>query len=231
MIGQERGATGVQRNDWNGWLVASVILGASFWLVAVAEHHGPIMVAWKGAGVALLAANALVFATANPSARRDASMLAIVMAFGAGGDMAIERSLTAGAGLFLAGHGVAVALYLSNRRAAIGAADFALAIAVLLVVPAVAWSLPGDRAAAATIAFYATGLAAMAAAAWLSRFPRERVAAGALLFVASDLLIFARMGPLAGSVIPRLLVWPLYYAGQFLICTGVLAGLNRRSAA
>ena len=75
----------MHKAEWNAWLVVSVILGASFWLVAVAEHHGPIMVAWKGAGVALLAVNALVFAIANPSARRDASMLAIVMAFGAGG--------------------------------------------------------------------------------------------------------------------------------------------------
>lgn len=221
----------MQRNDWNAWLIASVVLGTSFWLVAGAEHHGPIMVAWKGAGVALLAIHALAFADANPAARRDATMLAIVMAFGAGGDIAIERSLTAGAGLFLAGHAVAVALYLSNRRAAIGAADLAVAIALLLVVPAMAWSLPSDRSAAGTVAFYATGLAAMAAAAWLSRFGRGRVAIGALLFVASDLLIFARMGPLAGSMIPRLLVWPLYYLGQFLICTGVLAGLSRRSAA
>lgn len=113
----------MQRNEWNAWLVASVILGASFWLVAGAEHHGPILVAWKGAGVALLAFNALAFAIANPTARRDASLLALVMAFGAGGDMAIERSLTAGAGLFLAGHGVAVALYVLNRRATIGLAD------------------------------------------------------------------------------------------------------------
>ena len=231
MIGQEPGRTGVQRNEWNAWLVASVMLGASFWLVAGAEHHAPVMVAWKGAGVALLAINAAAVAIVNPSARRDASMLAIVMAFGAGGDMAIERSLTVGAGLFLAGHTFAVALYLSNRRTTINPADFAVAITVLLVVPAVAWSLLTDRATAGTVAFYATGLAAMAAAAWLARFPRRQVTAGALLFVASDLLIFARMGPLAGSVIPRLLVWPLYYLGQFLICTGVLESLNRRRAA
>ena len=221
----------MQRDEWNGWLAASVILGASFWLVAGAEHHGSIMVAWKGAGVALLAIGAVAFALANPSARRDATLLAIVLAFGAGGDMAIERSLTVGAGLFLAGHGVAVALYVSNRRTTNGPADFAMAITLLLVVPAAAWSLPGDRSAAGTVAFYATGLAAMAATAWLSRFPRRHVAVGALLFVASDLLIFARMGPLAGSAIPRLLVWPLYYLGQFLICTGMLESLNRRRAA
>ena len=49
-----------------------------------------------------------------------------------------------------------------------------------------------------------------------------------MMFVASDLLIFARMGPLAGSAVPGLLIWPLYYFGQFLICTGVIATLRVR---
>jgi uncharacterized membrane protein YhhN len=67
-------------------------------------------------------------------------------------------------------------------------------------------------------------LAAMAAAAWTSRFSRYSVGIGAMLFVASDLLIFARMGPLAQSQLPGMLIWPLYYAGQYLICFGVLRG-------
>ena len=150
----------MQRDEWNGWLAASVILGASFWLVAGAEHHGSIMVAWKGAGVALLAIGAVAFALANPSARRDATLLAIVLAFGAGGDMAIERSLTAGAGLFLAGHAVAVALYLSNRRTTNGPADFAMAITLLLVVPAAAWSLPEPDRKTTMVVFTARATAA-----------------------------------------------------------------------
>ena len=221
----------MQRIQWNARLVASVILGASYWLVAGAAVHGSLLVAWKGAGVALLAINALTFAIIHAPARRDAGLLAIVMAFGAAGDIAIEASLTAGATLFLIGHAVAIALYALNRRSPLQVSDIAIALALIVLVPAGAWSLPGDRAAAGTVAIYASGLAAMAAAAWLSGFPRTRVTTGALLFVASDLLIFARMGPLAGSMIPRLAVWPLYYFGQFLICTGVLAGLNRRSAA
>ena len=47
------------------------------------------------------------------------------------------------------------------------------------------------------------------------------MALGAVLFVVSDLLIFARLGPLAGSAIPPLAIWPLYFAGQVLIATGV----------
>jgi uncharacterized membrane protein YhhN len=213
------------------WLVASLIFGASFWLVAGAALHGPLLVAWKGAGVALLAIHALAFGLIHPEARRNALLLSAVMASGAAGDIAIERSLSAGAGLFLVGHVVAIALYAINWRKPALAGDLAVAAAILFVFPTVAWMLPTDRSMAQAVILYTTGLSAMTAMAWLSRFPRKRVATGALLFAASDLLIFSRMGPLEGNVMPRLLVWPLYYIGQFLICTGVLARLNLQSAA
>ena len=83
--------------------------------------------------------------------------------------------------------------------------------------------------AAPGVAFYALGLSAMTGAAWTSSFPRYRVGLGAVMFAVSDLLIFARMGPLAASALPDLLIWPLYYFGQFLICTGVVGELHRRS--
>ena len=70
----------------------------------------------------------------------------------------------------------------------------------------------------------------MAGAAWTSSFSRYRVGIGAVLFVISDLLIFARMGVLAQSPLPDLLIWPLYYFGQFLIATGVVGELQRRTA-
>ena len=94
-----------------------------------------------------------------------------------------------------------------------------------------AFLLPADRAGAPGVAVYSLGLALMAATAWLSRFPRYRVGIGAVLFAVSDLLIFARMGPLADSPLPDLLIWPLYYFGQFLICTGVVGELRARSCA
>jgi uncharacterized membrane protein YhhN len=76
------------------------------------------------------------------------------------------------------------------------------------------------------VAVYAALLGAMAATAWISRFPRYRVGIGAMLFVASDLLIFARMGPLAGSAVPGMLIWPLYFAGQALVAWGVVQALS-----
>ena len=69
------------------------------------------------------------------------------------------------------------------------------------------------------------GWGGMAASTWLSSFPRYRVGLGAVLFVASDLLILARLGVLADSAVPGLLIWPLYYFGQFLICIGVVGAL------
>ena len=63
--------------------------------------------------------------------------------------------------------------------------------------------------------------------AWTSSFPRYRVGIGALLFVASSLLTFGQMGPLATEAWAEWPVWPLYYAGQFLICTGVIQSLRK----
>jgi uncharacterized membrane protein YhhN len=103
----------------------------------------------------------------------------------------------------------------------------ALSVLLLVGVPLIAFLLPTDRAAAPGIALYATGLGAMAASAWISRFPRYRVGLGAVLFVASDLLIFAKMGPLASSPIPVFLIWPLYFAGQALIAWGAVTTLLR----
>jgi uncharacterized membrane protein YhhN len=68
----------------------------------------------------------------------------------------------------------------------------------------------------------------MAASAWASAFPRYRVGAGAALFLLSDLMLFAEMGPLQGSVVPQILVWPVYYLGQLLIATGVAQSLRKR---
>ena len=69
----------------------------------------------------------------------------------------------------------------------------------------------------------------MAAAAWASQYSRAKVGAGALLFVASDVLLLAQMGPLAESGLPRLLVWPLYYTGMFLMTNGIIQSAHKRN--
>lgn len=95
----------------------------------------------------------------------------------------------------------------------------------LTVVIAVA--LVARSGHAVIVGIYALALGVMAAAAWTSRFSRYSVGLGAMLFVASDLLIFSRLGPLAGSSAPTLFIWPLYFAGQALIARGVMGTLRR----
>ena len=203
------------------WLLASLVAGVSYFFVKDAALAGLFKIAWKGAGMALLAVYALRHAPG-----RDGKMLAAVMALGAAGDMAIEISLEAGAGCFFIGHVIAIALYARHRRPRLTQSQKAAAAALLLGTPLIAFLLPADRSAAPAVALYALALGGMAAAAWSSAFPRYRVGLGAVLFVASDLLIFARMGPLAASPLPGMLIWPLYYIGQLLICTGAVSRLR-----
>ncbi len=207
------------------WLLASLVAGISFFFVRDGALAGLFKMAWKGAGVALLAVYALIRAPGT-----DGKMLAAVMAFGAAGDMVIEISLEAGAASFFVGHVIAIALYARHRRTSLTPAQKATAVALLLGTPLIAFLLPADRSAAPGVALYALALGGMAAAAWSSAFPRYRVGLGAVLFVVSDLLIFSRMGPLRASPLPDLLIWPLYYLGQLLICTGAVGFLRGKTA-
>ena len=54
-----------------------------------------------------------------------------------------------------------------------------------------------------------------------------QVGLGALMFVASDLLLFARAGPLASATWISAPIWSLYFAGQALICVGVVRTLAK----
>jgi len=195
--------------------LAALIAGASYWWASHLAFPADLMLAWKGAGVALLAVW-----TGLAARERNGWLITAVMAFGALGDVLIELSQAAGAGAFLVGHALAIILYLANRRRE--GAGVAIGIAVL--VPVLAYAITRSP----IVLVYAIGLGGMAGAAWASRFPRSFVALGALLFVASDLLIFARLGPLVESIIPNLLVWPLYLAGQALIAWGVVRTLEAR---
>jgi uncharacterized membrane protein YhhN len=195
--------------------LAALIAGASYWPASHAAFPADLMLAWKGAGVGLLALWAGLAAR-----ERNGWLIAAVMAFGALGDVLIELNTGVGALAFLVGHALAMTLYLSNRRRE----NPVIAIAVALIVPALAYAITSSPA----VLIYAIGLGGMAGAAWASRFPRSLVGLGALLFAASDLLIFARLGPLAGSIVPTLLVWPLYLAGQALIAWGVVRTLEAR---
>lgn len=198
--------------------VLSLLISANYFSNALMDLSGAWMTAEKGLCVGLLALWAALQAR-----RLDAWLIAAALALGAAGDVLLEtHGFTIGGIAFLAGHLTATALYLRNRRAPI-----LPALAVAAFTALAAWSLPADRSVAPGIALYAAGLGVMAGTALTSRFPLGTVGLGALLFILSDLLIFARIGPLDGSIVPRLLVWPTYIAAQALIAWGVVRTLAR----
>ncbi|MBO9604066.1 MAG: lysoplasmalogenase [Novosphingobium sp.] len=205
------------------FLLASIAAAVAYFFLRDAELPEILAVAVKGAAVALLAAYAW-----QRHSSSDARSIAWVMAIGALGDIAVEYSQEIGGLLFFLGHLIAIALYWRHRREALTPSQKAAVVVLLLLTPAIAWLLPEDRTAAQGVALYALALGGMAASAWASSFSRYRVGVGALLFVASDLLIFAEMGPLSQSPIPHWTIWPAYYCGQFLICVGVLQSLRKR---
>lgn len=203
--------------DSRPWLTIGIVLAIGFWLAADGALGGTFKVALKGASVAALAGYAL-----SRSRARAAKMVAAVMAAGAAGDVALELSTVAGGALFLLAHLIAIALYLTNPSEVRSMIQQAAAMALLTGVPLTAWVLTRE----VTPVIYAAALGGMAASAWLSRFSRYRVGIGALLFVASDVLIFARLGGVLDQGATGWLVWPLYYAAQLLTCTGVIRAVR-----
>jgi uncharacterized membrane protein YhhN len=208
-------------------LIAAVIAGISYvasWDMAIGAQA---KIVWKGAGVSLLALYAALLAK-----DLDGWLLTAVMVAGALGDVLLDAvDIDAGAAAFAVGHVIAIWLYFRNRRLALTPSQRALALIIVPIVVVISWSLPADRAGAAGIALYAAFLSLIAAAAWTSRFPRYRTGIGAMMFVVSDLLIFARMGPLAEAAWAGFAIWGLYFAGQTLIAIGVTQTLARDRSA
>ncbi|MBU6253279.1 MAG: lysoplasmalogenase [Alphaproteobacteria bacterium] len=194
-------------------LIAAVIAGASYMIPVLACWKGPAIIMWKGLGVGLLALYA-----ALTGGNRDTRQIALVMALGAAGDVVLDIAFTAGAALFALGHLVAIQLYWRNRAVPLSSHHAVLALVLAISVPAMAWAMTQQ----VPVAGYALVLGVMVATAWASRFPHRSVGLGAILFAVSDLLIFARMGPLASSTLPHVLIWPLYFGGQALIAGGVV---------
>lgn len=202
-----------------GALIAGVSYVAS-WDMALPDTASML---WKGAGVSLLALYAGMLAR-----NLDGWLICAVMVFGALGDMLLEAAgLTVGAVAFLVGHLIAIWLYLRNRRPMLARSQLLLAICLVPATGVLTFLLPTDRGLALAATLYSMSLAVMAAMAWTSRFPRALVGAGALMFVVSDLLIFARAGPLVDAAWIGLAIWGLYFAGQTLICLGVTRSLAR----
>ena len=211
--------------DHRPWLLASLAASVSYFFFRDNPVSGLYLIAWKGAAVGLLTVYA-----ARRGKGTDGWLLTTVMALGALGDMVLELDLVAGGALFALGHAIAIVLFLRNPRVRRSASQVFAALALLLGPPLIAalLAMPDPRWPMA--AGYAAVVGAMAAAAWVSSFPRYRVGIGAVLFEVSDLLIFAREGQHLPDMVTWWLIWPLYYAAQFLIATGVIRTMHRGRA-
>lgn len=198
------------------WLLAGLIAAFAYYFLSDNPIGGVWLILLKGAGVGSLAIYALRRAPGV-----DGVIVAVALAVSALADMALELWFEVGGGLFALSHCVAIVLYLRNRREGPSFSQNLLGLTLLIGVPALSYLLSNDP----LIAVYSITLGAMAAAAWTSRFPRYRVGIGAILFVISDWLIFSRMGPYDLGQLPDLAVWPLYFAGQLMIATGVVQTL------
>ena len=205
------------------WLLASIAAAVAFYFLRdnpVGEGTWGLLA--KGASVGLLA----VYARARvPHGKRglDGLLLVAALTLAAAGDVAIELDFLIGGAFFAAAHCVAVALYLRNRHARPSPVQKLIGLALLIGTPLASYILSGQQV---QIALYATFLGAMAATAWMSHYPRYRVGTGAVMFVVSDWLIFSRFGAYDLAPLPDLLIWPLYYAGQVMIATGIVQCLR-----
>ena len=202
-------------------LSMAVVMSVGLALLYMAFWHQPPSIAnalLKASAVAVLAIYAGFQARIF-----DGRLIAAVLAFGAIGDALLEWRLEVGAVSFLIGHALAMTLYFRNWRPLSFVQRFPAALLVAGSVGLAASLVPpAQMIGVAVYAFFVSG---MAASAWTSRFPRDRVALGAALFLASDLLLFARMGALAGAPWIGVAVWVSYIAGQVLICVGVTQAL------
>ncbi|KPF65228.1 lysoplasmalogenase family protein [Porphyrobacter sp. AAP60] len=205
------------------WLLASIAAAIAFYFLRdnpVGEGTWGLLA--KGASVGLLA----VYAQARvPRGKRglDGLLLIGALTLAAAGDVAIELDFLVGGAFFTAAHCFAVALYLRNRHARPSPVQKMIGLALLIGTPLVSYILSGQQL---QVALYAGFLGAMAAAAWMSHYPRYRVGTGAVLFVVSDWLIFSQLGTFDFAPLPDLLIWPLYFAGQVMIATGIVQCLR-----
>ena len=203
--------------EYRPWLVASLIAGITYYFVWNNPIGGIWLIALKGAGVGFLAV--YVFRRTQGV---EGAILTLVLTLSAAADMVLVINFIAGGALFALSHVLAVYFYARHRAKPVVQWRFITGVALMILTPLVTWFLSLDW----LIVIYSASLGLMAAGAFMSRFPATRVGLGAVLFIISDWLIFSRMGPYYLAPLPDILVWPTYYAAQFMIATGVVQTLR-----
>lgn len=217
------GEQGWDRARWL-WLLA-LAGGISFFVAVFLRLDGPAIWAWKTSGVGLLA----VWVAVN-AREKTGWLIAAALGFGALGDYLLDaKGLETGAVAFVVGHIIAITLYLMNRRVQMTPSQRLLGWLTMPATLVIVWAMLSPAPGWWHAAVYSLFVAAMAAAAWTSRFPRHRTGMGAMMFLASDLFIFAGEGAVLSKDVTMWLVWPLYFAGQALIAWGVVGTLAKEA--
>lgn len=206
------------------WLLASLAAAILYYVLRDGTTPEAYLLVVKGGALALLGTYALL-RHQGP----DSFTLGAMLLLAAAGAVTVDLFFSTGVFILVLGLGVGISLFARHLRARPSASQKAAAVAMLLLTPATAWLLTDGLPLQSTAAGYALVLGGLAGSGWMSAFPRYRVGVGTVALVAAALLDFARLDALAGHPAPGLLVWPLYYFGHFLICTGVIGAHRRRA--
>jgi len=210
------------------WLLGSLLVALSWWAFGDSDMvPGLFKIVWKAIPLAMLAIYAF-----QRHLGSDGTILSGMLAIAAMADGMSQLAYTAAATLMAFSFLLAIWLYSRNRRDHVVFSQKLLAGVLIGILPALAWFLLMGEIGQVVVTGYALLLGIMAAMAWTSRFSRYRVGLGAVLLVIAGLMFFAITGPiLRGSPLLTILIWPIYYAGQLMIATGVVGRMRRDLAA
>ncbi len=205
------------------FLLASIVAALAFFYLRAGPWPELYLIPLKGGALALLAIYAWLRHIST-----DARLLAVLMLVAACAEMALEVDAIAAHALFFGYQVIALMLFLRHKRDSLPNSQKWAVAALFFMPPLIIYLLVGDWLGGTTSIAYGLALGGLAAAGWASSFPRYRVGAGAVLVMIADLLFFAGMGPLQGQNWVQVLIWPIAYLGQLLICIGVVRTLHKR---
>ena len=203
-------------------LAAAAFIGIAHAITWSVTFSDGVRLGWKFASIGLLMCYAVIHAR-----NLDGWLLVLILLFSAASDLLLQiAGQTAGGLSFVVADVIAITLYARNRRENINLLTVSVALFFVLLCAALAYALPHDREQAIGIGFFVLPLAAMVAAAWMSRFPRPIVAIGAAMILLSDMIIFAKLGLFEGMPWIEEVIWLVYFAGEWLVTLGVVRSLK-----
>ena len=206
------------------WLLTSVLFALAFAWLQDSRLPGVYLMTLKALPLVLLA----VYAVLRHKGR-DTQLLAAMLAVEGVGAALADLAEQLAAAVLAVGFALGIGLFLMHRRPHLTGSQKALAVALLLLTPAICQLSVLPRTGWVPACF-GVALGGMAACAWTSNFPRYRVGLGALVIVAGSVTALASLGALNGPGLGEIVGWPLFYLGNLIMATGVTGELRARAA-